>query len=126
MLDLRGDRLIYELGGLYPALCALQGDKFRQMNDQLDFATRHQDLFPKQYMIKGETLTHGASAQYSGGAPLEPRHRRFPYQPSSEEHCVSIAEKLRKDVAAHRMLVCTTETADASMPMEATPTTTAE
>lgn len=39
-LALRGDDLIRELGGLYPALCALHvcvGDKFRQMQGQVDF-----------------------------------------------------------------------------------------
>ena len=61
-LALRGDSLIRELGGLYPALCALQEDKFRLMNDQVDFASSHRDLFPKQYDLMAKTLTHGASA----------------------------------------------------------------
>ena len=125
-LALRGDCLIQQLGGLYPALCALQEDKFRDMADQVDFASNHRNLFPEQYEYLNKTLTQGVSAYYSGGVPLNPRQRGLPYQKTNEEHCRLIEEKLWKDVAAQRMLVCTTETVDANTPVEATPTTTVE
>ena len=72
------------------------------------------------------TATHGVSSEYPGGAPSEPRHRGHPYQRTNEENCVRIAEKLRKDGDALRMLVCAAESVDEHTPIEATPTASVE
>ena len=57
---------------------------------------------------------------------MHPRTRGLPYQLTERSHCITIGEKLWKDVTAGRMFVCAAKSVDTHAPVEATPTTTVD
>ena len=111
------------MGGLYPALRALQEIELRRTKPQYFFAGQFRDLIPKQLPRIQHTLTVGVVAAYTGGVPVIPRTRGLPYQSNDVDHCTLISEKFRKDILMERMFVCTTQSVGPSAPVEATPTT---
>ena len=82
------------------------------MHYRLYFCHANRDLPPDPHDRMKITLPQGVAAEYSGGGPVKTSPSGLPYRKTNGDHCVLIAEKFRNDVAAHRMLVFATESAD--------------
>ena len=122
-LAVKGDQLIQQRGGVYPALVEFQENQMRKHNGQMGFASEHKDLFPVQYPAVVGILDQGVRAVYNRGVGFSPRVRGLPYNTASTD---LIAENFWKDIRAQRLFVCSTLSITLDTPIEATPTTTVE
>ena len=121
-----GDALIRQSGGLYAALMGVQGLEMRSYADQLAFAHENNDLFHAQYHAVIDIPNHGVRAVYDKGVGITPRIRGIPYSLSKPDQTFLIASKLRKDIHAQRIFVCSTDTIASDTPIEAKPAKTVE
>ena len=71
-LAVKGDQLIRQCGGAYPALMESQGSQMRKHNDQMIFASEHRNLFPSQYPSVVGILDQGVRAVYNRGVGSPP------------------------------------------------------
>ena len=63
----RGDSLVRNDGGLYPAIASVQELELRGMHSQLDFVQQHKDLCPVQYPALMRIPQQGVQAHYAKG-----------------------------------------------------------
>ena len=122
----RGDEIVDQMNGLYPALCAVQEQEMRKVQPQIDFVTSHRDLFEHCADELIDVLRTGVRAVYGGHPPIPPRRRGLPYKMKDSETTTLILSKLWKDIFKRRMFLCTTRTVKLNELIEATPTTTVE
>ena len=126
MLANRGDEIICELGGLYPALCAAQEFEMRKMQPQIAFVRDHCYLFPDIADDLVQVQANGVTAQYNGDPPIPPRTRGLPYKVEDSDATSLILPTLWKDISKRGMFLRTTNTICLDATIEATPTTTVE
>ena len=69
---------------------------------------------------------NAARTNYSNGVGAIPRARGLPRNPTHQTNSAQISEKIRKDVRARRMFVCSAQSISIDTPINATPKTTVE
>lgn len=116
--------LCLNMGGIYPARCAVQEPEMRLPKPQVEFILGHTDLSGQSVEDMARVFTYGATAKYEGGPPAPPRTRGLPYQIGDWGNTFIILSKLWKDLVMRRLFFCATVSITLSHPVEATPTIT--
>ena len=91
------------------------------MVPQLGYARADLESFPSQYPAVVDIPDQGFRGEYSNGVGEIPRARGLHSNPTNTNNSVLIAEKLRNDVLARRMLACSAQVIPLDTPIDDTP-----